>query len=101
MSFFSFLLHPSCFQDISKHNKHASVFCVLNSKKQESQELLKQTFDLKMQARFQNSLEKVIWMLFQKIEKASEISSPDIQNQNETEAATGSYVPNSKNFVNF
>jgi hypothetical protein len=45
MNFFLFLLHPSCFQYISKHNKHASVFCVLNSKKQESQELLKQTFD--------------------------------------------------------
>jgi hypothetical protein len=46
----------------------------LNSKKQELQELLKQTFDLKTEARFQNSLEKVIWVLFQKIEKASEIS---------------------------
>jgi hypothetical protein len=32
----------------------------------------------------------VIWILFQKIEKASEIYPPDKQNQNETEAATSS-----------
>ncbi len=40
-------------------------------------------------------------MLFQKIEKATEVSPPDKQNQNDTEAAMGSYVPNSKTFVNF
>jgi hypothetical protein len=58
-----------------------------------------------VEARFQNSLEKVIWMLLQKIEKASEISPPD-----ETKPKTKPKllllllllrVQNSKNFVNF
>jgi hypothetical protein len=55
-----------------------------------------------VEARFQNSLEKVIWMLLQKIEKDSEISPPD-----ETKPKTKPKlllllrVPNSKNFVNF
>jgi hypothetical protein len=55
-----------------------------------------------VEARFQNSLEKVIWMLLQKIEKDFEISPPD-----ETKPKTKPKllllllrVPNPKNFVN-
>jgi len=54
-----------------------------------------------VEARFQNSLEKVIWMLLQKIEKASEISPPDETKPKTKPKLLLLRVPNSKNFANF
>jgi hypothetical protein len=54
-----------------------------------------------MEARFRIALKKWSGCSSRRSEKASEVSPPDKQNQNETEAAMGSYVPNSKTFVNF
>jgi hypothetical protein len=77
----------------------------LNSKKQRITRAFEADLRFEnVEARFQNSLVKVIWMLLQKIEKYSEISPPD-----ETKPKTKPKllmllllrVPNSKNFVNF